>query len=84
MESLIEEFSLEHIRTNRGFLSVANAVKPKLHVVWQQIQNSYYWMNLLQVSILYVEDIQRIVAQLKNKNIGILITDHNVQNLGYY
>jgi lipopolysaccharide export system ATP-binding protein len=26
-----------------------------------------------------VEDIQRIVAQLKNKNIGILITDHNVQ-----
>jgi lipopolysaccharide export system ATP-binding protein len=26
-----------------------------------------------------VEDIQRIVAQLKNRNIGILITDHNVQ-----
>ena len=26
-----------------------------------------------------MEDIQRIVAQLKNKNIGILITDHNVQ-----
>jgi lipopolysaccharide export system ATP-binding protein len=26
-----------------------------------------------------VEDIQRIVAQLKKKNIGILITDHNVQ-----
>jgi lipopolysaccharide export system ATP-binding protein len=26
-----------------------------------------------------VEDIQRIVAQLKDKNIGILITDHNVQ-----
>jgi hypothetical protein len=56
MESLIEEFSLEHIRTNRGF-PVANAVKPKLHVVWQLIQNSYYWMNLLRVSILYVEDI---------------------------
>jgi lipopolysaccharide export system ATP-binding protein len=28
-----------------------------------------------------VEDIQRIVAQLKKKNIGILITDHNVQEM---
>jgi lipopolysaccharide export system ATP-binding protein len=31
-----------------------------------------------------VEDIQRIVAQLKQKNIGILITDHNVQELWHY
>ena len=33
----------------------------------------------IDVDPVAVEDIQRIVAQLKNKNIGILITDHNVQ-----
>jgi hypothetical protein len=38
MESLIEEFSLEHIRTNRGvYYLVANAVVPK-YVVWQLIK----------------------------------------------
>jgi len=35
--------------------------------------------NSVWVDPVAVEDIQRIVAQLKNKNIGILITDHNVQ-----
>ena len=44
------------------------------------IQTLYYWMNLLhRVDPIAVEDIQRIVLKLKRKNIGILITDHNVQ-----
>jgi lipopolysaccharide export system ATP-binding protein len=81
MESLIEEFSLEHIRTNRGDLlsggerrrteiARALATDPKFILLDEPFAG---------VDPVAVEDIQRIVAQLKNKNIGILITDHNVQ-----
>ncbi len=81
MESLIEEFSLGHIRTNRGDLlsggerrrtEIARclATDPKFILLDEPFAG---------VDPVAVEDIQRIVAQLKNKNIGILITDHNVQ-----
>jgi len=81
MESLIEEFNLGHIRTNRGDLlsggerrrteiARALATDPKFILLDEPFAG---------VDPVAVEDIQRIVAQLKNKNIGILITDHNVQ-----
>ncbi|SFC74689.1 lipopolysaccharide export system ATP-binding protein [Zunongwangia mangrovi] len=81
MESLIEEFGLNHIRTNRGDLlsggerrrteiARALATDPKFILLDEPFAG---------VDPVAVEDIQRIVAQLKDKNIGILITDHNVQ-----
>ena len=81
LESLIEEFGLHHIRTNRGDLlsggerrrtEIARclATDPKFILLDEPFAG---------VDPVAVEDIQRIVAQLKNKNIGILITDHNVQ-----
>ena len=81
MEELIAEFGLEHIRTNRGDLlsggerrrteiARALATDPKFILLDEPFAG---------VDPVAVEDIQRIVAQLKNKNIGILITDHNVQ-----
>lgn len=81
MEALIEEFSLGHIRTNRGDLlsggerrrteiARALATDPKFILLDEPFAG---------VDPVAVEDIQRIVAQLKDKNIGILITDHNVQ-----
>ena len=81
LESLIEEFGLQHIRTNRGDLlsggerrrtEIARclATDPKFILLDEPFAG---------VDPVAVEDIQRIVAQLKNKNIGILITDHNVQ-----
>ncbi|MFC5046646.1 LPS export ABC transporter ATP-binding protein [Aquimarina hainanensis] len=81
MESLIDEFSLGHIRKNRGDLlsggerrrteiARALATDPKFILLDEPFAG---------VDPVAVEDIQRIVAQLKNKNIGILITDHNVQ-----
>ena len=81
MESLIAEFGLNHIRTNRGDLlsggerrrtEIARclATDPKFILLDEPFAG---------VDPVAVEDIQRIVAQLKNKNIGILITDHNVQ-----
>jgi lipopolysaccharide export system ATP-binding protein len=81
MESLIDEFGLNHIRTNRGDLlsggerrrteiARALATDPKFILLDEPFAG---------VDPVAVEDIQKIVAQLKNKNIGILITDHNVQ-----
>jgi len=81
MEELIAEFSLEHIRTHRGDLlsggerrrteiARALATDPKFILLDEPFAG---------VDPVAVEDIQRIVAQLKTKNIGILITDHNVQ-----
>ncbi len=81
LESLIDEFSLGHVRKNRGdFLSGGErrrteiarslATDPKFILLDEPFAG---------VDPIAVEDIQSIVAQLKNKNIGILITDHNVQ-----
>ena len=77
MELLIDEFGLEHIRKNRGDLlsggerrrtEIARclATDPKFILLDEPFAG---------VDPVAVEDIQRIVAQLKNKNIGILITD---------
>ena len=81
MESLIEEFGLSHIRKSRGDLlsggerrrteiARALATDPKFILLDEPFAG---------VDPVAVEDIQRIVAQLKKKDIGILITDHNVQ-----
>jgi len=80
VESLIDEFGLGHVRTNRGdFLSGgerrrteiarALATDPKFILLDEPFAG---------VDPIAVEDIQSIVEQLKRKNIGILITDHNV------
>ena len=81
LESLLSEFGLEHIRTTRGDLlsggerrrteiARALAVSPKFILLDEPFAG---------VDPIAVEDIQSIVYQLKDKNIGILITDHNVQ-----
>ncbi|EMR02904.1 LPS export ABC transporter ATP-binding protein [Cesiribacter andamanensis] len=80
MESLLEEFSLTHVRKNLGMvlsggerrrteIARALAVDPKFVLLDEPFAG---------VDPIAVEEIQTIVAQLKNKNIGILITDHNV------
>jgi lipopolysaccharide export system ATP-binding protein len=81
LEELLEEFGLAHIRTTRGDLlsggerrrteiARALATKPKFILLDEPFAG---------VDPIAVEDIQGIVAGLKKKNIGILITDHNVQ-----
>ena len=81
LEELLNEFSLQHIRTSRGDLlsggerrrteiARALAVNPKFILLDEPFAG---------VDPIAVEDIQSIVYQLKKKNIGILITDHNVQ-----
>jgi lipopolysaccharide export system ATP-binding protein len=79
-ESLLEEFSLTHVRKNLGMvlsggerrrteIARALAVNPKFVLLDEPFAG---------VDPIAVEEIQTIVAKLKTKNIGILITDHNV------
>ncbi|MBA2421649.1 MAG: LPS export ABC transporter ATP-binding protein [Chitinophagales bacterium] len=81
LESLLQEFGLEEVRKNRGDLlsggerrrteiARALAVDPKFILLDEPFAG---------IDPIAVEDIQMIVAKLKYKNIGILITDHNVQ-----
>jgi lipopolysaccharide export system ATP-binding protein len=80
MESLLEEFSLTHVRKNKGAvlsggerrrteIARALAVDPKFILLDEPFAG---------VDPIAVEEIQSIVAKLKYRNIGILITDHNV------
>ena len=81
LESLIKEFRLEKVRKNKGDqlsggerrrteIARCLAIDPKFIMLDEPFAG---------VDPIAVEDIQHIVWQLKYKNIGILITDHNVQ-----
>lgn len=80
LESLLDEFGLQHVRKNNGDslsggerrrteIARALAVDPKFILLDEPFAG---------VDPIAVEDIQTVVARLKTKNIGILITDHNV------
>jgi lipopolysaccharide export system ATP-binding protein len=80
VESLIEEFGLQHIRKSKGVqlsggerrrteIARALAIDPKFILLDEPFAG---------VDPIAVEDIQEIVVKLKEKNIGVLITDHNV------
>jgi lipopolysaccharide export system ATP-binding protein len=79
-ENLLKEFGLEKIRKSQGIqlsggerrrteIARALALSPKFFLLDEPFAG---------VDPIAVEDIQEIVSSLKNKNIGILITDHNV------
>lgn len=81
MEVLLEEFGLNHIRTNRGDL-LSGGERRRTEIARALATDPHFILldePFAGVDPVAVEDIQRIVAKLKNKNIGILITDHNVQ-----
>ncbi len=80
LESLLDEFGLQYIRSSKGItlsggerrrteIARSLAVDPKFILLDEPFAG---------VDPIAVEDIQKIVAQLKERNIGVLITDHNV------
>jgi lipopolysaccharide export system ATP-binding protein len=80
VESLLNEFGLQKVRKSKGIqlsggerrrteIARALALKPKFILLDEPFAG---------IDPIAVEDIQNIVSHLKNKNIGILITDHNV------
>jgi lipopolysaccharide export system ATP-binding protein len=81
MESLIDEFSLNHIRKSRGDL-LSGGERRRTEIARALATDPSFILldePFAGVDPVAVEDIQRIIAKLTKKNIGILITDHNVQ-----
>ena len=81
LEEMLDEFGLQHIRKSLGIqlsggerrrteIARALSIRPKFILLDEPFAG---------VDPIAVEDIQNIVQKLKDKNIGILITDHNVQ-----
>lgn len=80
VESLLEEFGLQKIRKSRGDL-LSGGERRRTEIARALAVNPSFILldePFAGVDPIAVEDIQGIVAKLKEKNIGILITDHNV------
>ncbi|PIE48752.1 MAG: LPS export ABC transporter ATP-binding protein [Flavobacteriales bacterium] len=81
LESLIEEFGLNHVRKNRGDL-LSGGERRRTEIARALASDPNFILldePFAGVDPIAVEDIQSIVSHLKDRNIGILITDHNVQ-----
>jgi len=81
LENLLDEFSLQHIRKGRGDLLSGGERRRTEIARALAVSPSFILLDepFAGVDPIAVEDIQKIVAALKSKNIGILITDHNVR-----
>ena len=80
LESLLDEFGLQHIRKNRGDLLSGGERRQAENARCLATDPKFILLDepFAGVDPIAVEDIQQILFKLKNKNIGILITDHNV------
>lgn len=80
LEELLNEFGLQHIRKNRGDL-LSGGERRRTEIARALAANPKFVLldePFAGVDPIAVEDIQGIVTKLKQKNIGVLITDHNV------
>ncbi len=81
LEALIKEFGLNHVRKNRGDL-LSGGERRRTEIARALASDPKFILldePFAGVDPIAVEDIQNIVAHLKDRNIGILITDHDVQ-----
>ena len=81
MESLIDEFGLQKVRKNMGD-SLSGGERRRTEIARALASDPKFILldePFAGIDPIAVEDIQYIVAKLKKRNIGILITDHNVQ-----
>ena len=81
LEELLTEFSLHRVRKNRGDL-LSGGERRRTEIARALAANPNFILldePFAGVDPIAVEEIQTIVAKLKAKNIGVLITDHNVQ-----
>ena len=80
VDRLIEEFGLEKVVNNKGH-SLSGGERRRTEIARALVTNPKFILldePFAGVDPIAVEDIQQIVADLKNRNIGIFITDHNV------
>jgi lipopolysaccharide export system ATP-binding protein len=80
LESLLDEFGLQHVRKSKG-IQLSGGERRRTEIARALAVNPKYILldePFAGVDPIAVEDIQAIVSKLKEKNIGVLITDHNV------
>ena len=81
LEKLIDEFSIGHIRKNKGF-ALSGGERRRLEIARSLVTDPSFILldePFAGIDPIAVEDIQGIINTLKSKNIGVLITDHNVR-----
>ena len=80
LEELLEEFGLDHVRKSKG-IQLSGGERRRTEIARALAVSPHFILldePFAGVDPIAVEDIQRIIFKLKRKNIGVLITDHNV------
>ena len=81
LENLLSEFSIEHIRKNKAY-ALSGGERRRTEIARSLVTNPSFILldePFAGIDPIAVEDIQKIIEKLKNKGIGVLITDHNVR-----
>tara|TARA_X000001036_G_scaffold431834_2_gene466786 strand:+ start:1041 stop:1778 length:738 start_codon:yes stop_codon:yes gene_type:complete len=81
LEQLLEEFSIAHIRKSKGY-ALSGGERRRLEIARCLVPNPNFILldePFAGIDPIAVEDIQKIIEELKQKDIGIFITDHNVR-----
>jgi len=81
IEELLEEFHIPHLR-NQMALSLSGGERRRVEIARALASNPQFILldePFAGVDPISVEDIQKIIQHLKDRGIGILITEHNVQ-----
>jgi len=81
MEQLLEEFSITHIAASKGY-ALSGGERRRVEIARALITNPSFILldePFAGIDPIAVGDIQELIVSLKNKNIGILISDHNVR-----
>ena len=79
LEQLLAEFGIEHVRKTKG-ISLSGGERRRTEIARSLAANPNFILldePFAGIDPIAIEDIKNIVMQLKSKNIGILITDHN-------
>ena len=81
MEQLLEEFSISHIASSKGY-ALSGGERRRVEIARALITNPSFILldePFAGIDPIAVADIQGLIISLKNKNIGVLISDHNVR-----
>ena len=81
LESLLEEFNIQHIRNNKG-MSLSGGERRRTEIARTLATDPKFILldePFAGVDPISVSDIKQIIQHLKSRNIGILLTDHNVR-----
>ena len=81
LEELLDEFSIKKIRSSKAY-TLSGGERRRTEIARCLVTNPDFILldePFAGIDPIAVEDIQKIIEKLKNKNIGVLITDHNVR-----